>query len=79
MGAVERGPRGRANAYYGVDGLVQRSKTGGSSSVEKRDYRGPRKEVGVCKVGPGTYGEGSTGILGLNRVCITCVSAIKKY
>ena len=73
MGAVERGA-GRASAYYGVDGLVQRCKTGGSSGVEKWDYRGPREEVSVCKVSPGTYSEGSTGILGLNRVCITCVS-----
>ena len=71
MGAVERVAEGRANAYYGVDGLVQRSKTGGSSRVEKRDYRWSRKEVRVCKVSPGTDGEGSTGILGLNRVCVT--------
>ena len=74
MGAVERGTGGRPSAYYGVDGLVQRCKTGGSSRVEKRDYRGSRKEVSVGKVSPGTYGEGSTGILGLNRVWITCVS-----
>ena len=74
MGAVERGAGGRASADYGVDGLVQRCKTGGSSRVEKRDYRWPRKEVSVCEVSPGTYGEGSTGILRLNRVWITCVS-----
>ena len=78
MGAVERGAGGRASAYYGVDGLVQRYKTGGSSRVEKRNYRGSRKEVSVCKVSPGTYGERSAGILGLNRVWITCVSAIEK-
>ena len=47
--------------------------------MEKRDYRGPRKEVSVCKVSPGTYGEGPTGILGLDRVCITCVSASEKH
>ena len=47
--------------------------------MEKWDYRGPREEVSVCKVSPGTYSEGSTGILGLNRVCSTCVSAIEKH
>ena len=79
MYAVERGAGGRANANYGVDGLVQRCKTGGSSRVEKRDYRGPRKEVSVCKVSPRTYGEGSTGVLGLNRVCDMFVSAIEEH
>ena len=47
--------------------------------MEKRDYRGSRKEVSVCQMSPGTYREGSTGILGLNRVCVTCVSAIEKH
>ena len=79
MDAVERGAGGRANANYGVDGLVHRCETGGSSSVEERDNGGPRKEVSVCKVRPRTYSEGSTGILGLNRVCITYVSAIEEH
>ena len=39
--------------------------------MEERDYGGAREEVGVCKVSPGAYGEGSTGILGLNGVCVT--------
>lgn len=39
--------------------------------MEKRDYGRARKEVGVCKVSPGAYGEGSAGVLGLNGVCTT--------
>ena len=78
MGAIERGARGRASAYYGVDRLIQRRKTGRSSRLEKRDYRGSGKQVGVCKVSPGAYGEGSTGILGLNRVYTKRVSVIEK-
>ena len=77
--AVERGAGRRANANYGVDGLVQRCETGGSSRVEERNYRGPRKEVSVCKVRPRTYSEGSTNILGLNGVCTTYVSAIEEH
>ena len=46
--------------------------------MEEGDYRGPRKEVSVCKVSPGTYGKGSTGILGLNCVYVRCVSATEK-
>ena len=70
MGAVERGA-GRASCYYGVDGLIQRCKAGRSGGMEKRNYGGARKEVGIGKVSPGTYGEGSTGVLRLNSVCIT--------
>ena len=39
--------------------------------MEKRDNGGAGKEVGVCKVSPGAYGEGSPGVLGLNCICIT--------
>ena len=39
--------------------------------MEKGDYGGAGKKVGVCKVSPGTYGEGPTGVLGLDRVCTT--------
>lgn len=39
--------------------------------MEKRDYGGAGKEVSVCKVSPGAYGEGSTGVLGLHGVCST--------
>lgn len=35
------------------------------------DYGGAGKEMGVCKVSPGAYGEGPTSVLGLNGVCTT--------
>ena len=39
--------------------------------MKKRDYGEAGKEVGVGKVSPGAYGEGSTGVLGLHGVCST--------
>ncbi len=39
--------------------------------MEERDYGGAWKEVGVCEVSPRADGEGSTGVLRLDRVCAT--------
>ena len=39
--------------------------------MEERDYGGTGEEMGVGKVSPGADGEGSAGVLRLNRVCIT--------
>lgn len=36
--------------------------------MEEGDDRGPGEKVGICQVGPSTDGEGSTGVLGLDRV-----------
>lgn len=36
--------------------------------MEERDDGGAGEEVSVCKVSPGADGEGSAGVLGLNRV-----------
>ena len=38
--------------------------------MEERDYRRAREEMGVGEVSPGADGEGSAGVLRLNRVCI---------
>ena len=39
--------------------------------MEERDYGGAREEMGVCEVSPRADGEGSTGVLRLDRVCAT--------
>lgn len=39
--------------------------------MEEGDDRGPGEKVGICQVGPSTDGEGSTGVLGLDRVFVT--------
>lgn len=38
--------------------------------MEERDDGGAGEEVSVCKVSPGADGEGSAGVLGLNRVWV---------
>ncbi len=39
--------------------------------MEERNYRGAGEKVGICQVGPSADGEGSAGVLGLDRVCLT--------
>lgn len=67
-GAVEA-RAGRARSYGGLHGVIEGDEGFLGCGLEGGDYGRAGEEVGVCKVGPCCYGEGTASILGLNGVC----------